>query len=1152
MTGPRRPRSVGWKLTALVTLALLVLSFSIIPASALYLTGGTTAASGKSSQASVAGEQVTSSSEAAPSGASLNGGGSATTVSYWSDEGSYLNTYLRSSVVGSDGSIYQVGGIFTSSPYDPHLPESSPSSEKDSASPSVSISTLAPEDIVLGFLAAAGDPGTVTAGSGFKLIEAPQNTPVAAVEYAIVDSYQSSLSVGFSLGSATEWQMVGDAIEAAPFGILGIDGVASNNRCGGAGSCTATLTTSDSKDVIIALCADGGTGDGQPSVSGAGLTWYMRSTPTLLASTPWISEWYAIAASPLNDGQITCTGGTTGNVDIQVFGISGADTNENTIAGSEAFVLKYSSTGTLQWSQVWSLTSCSEQFAVAASVQGNYLYVTGDVAIATPCPKSTTVSDDIFLLKLSTSTGDVASGGEEVFSGNGNDSVSSVAVSPNGDWVFLGGATECCSTMSSAAQGTPIVIGVNSAFSAYWAQDFQGEGHGAITGVVASPNSNSVAASGMGDSAFVLNYTSSGTMQWSEAIAELSGSTEALTGIAIGPSSGTGTHFLYLIGSESDCTTAVDFGEIALIIDIPIIIFDVATFDWEFLGLSITFEVLNTLWSQPPQPACFTGTFVGALPAPIASDAAPWGPGIAGWRDDVNSSSQSYYPLSIAVDPAGDNIYLAGFVGFTSDSGGAYIFDVATASNTAKEGTLLAASYLGLADANTPELANLDSVTVSGTGAVTLSGSTTSSTNQLTFSAGLQNSTFSLWAATVFWGGTSEPVSLTATSYSSQTASPTSSSDTYVSNAWNSFLLLTSAPADAAVTFVLTPGGVGDMLEEDITPSCGGLQQAAQTLVSGDTYDFFAGSTVPVISACAYHPAEEAFSGWSSSSSSVVLGSTVSWSTSLEVNGPGTITAAFGASVGLTVNMGYGCYSLNPNPTNVTGTFLCGGGTYYFHLDTPVTYCSVNSAYNSGPDSGLITNAPYSILELGGNSIPSPTPTTNATPTEYPTCMTFTPSQSVTVASPAVDPVPITFSEDGLPTGADWGVSLVGYLIYYPSANPSPVWQAQEYSPTTSAGSSITINGFGENNGLSSGTEYPFSYTVNTVSYDGCTYTPTSSTGEFFLNAAFSTAISYTGDCGSSGGGGGCYAPPAPAFMYVDMMPELFGAITGCMPACEC
>ena len=110
---------------------------------------------------------------------------------------------------------------------------------------------------------------------------------------------------------------------------LALDGHAAGHAAAGATSVTATLTTANANDVIIAFYVYRGAlqSGGSYGVSGGGLTWHQRVS-VANGTTVTIAEFYAIASAPLSAQVITGTQ-ATGDTEAQslfVFGISGANT----------------------------------------------------------------------------------------------------------------------------------------------------------------------------------------------------------------------------------------------------------------------------------------------------------------------------------------------------------------------------------------------------------------------------------------------------------------------------------------------------------------------------------------------------------------------------------------------------------------------------------------------------------------------------------------------------------------------------------------------------------------------------------------------------------------------------------------------------------
>lgn len=86
-----------------------------------------------------------------------------------------------------------------------------------STTPSVTISTSNPNDMILGLFCQGGS-GTWTPGSGFSFLIAPSTytNPVFDGEYEIVSATQTNLAVSVTSSVSNAWAAIGDAIAASP------------------------------------------------------------------------------------------------------------------------------------------------------------------------------------------------------------------------------------------------------------------------------------------------------------------------------------------------------------------------------------------------------------------------------------------------------------------------------------------------------------------------------------------------------------------------------------------------------------------------------------------------------------------------------------------------------------------------------------------------------------------------------------------------------------------------------------------------------------------------------------------------------------------------------------------------------------------------
>src|SRR5207247_8432393 len=108
-----------------------------------------------------------------------------------------------------------VSGANTNSPFDPNVSIPATNSA-NSASPSVSISTSNANDFIIGTFASSPAPTTLSAGSGFTLIESQLFQRAIADEYKIVSTTQTNLAISYSITGTVNWGMIGDAIQAGP------------------------------------------------------------------------------------------------------------------------------------------------------------------------------------------------------------------------------------------------------------------------------------------------------------------------------------------------------------------------------------------------------------------------------------------------------------------------------------------------------------------------------------------------------------------------------------------------------------------------------------------------------------------------------------------------------------------------------------------------------------------------------------------------------------------------------------------------------------------------------------------------------------------------------------------------------------------------
>lgn len=126
------------------------------------------------------------------------------------------------------------------------------------------------------------------------------------------------------------------AIACPAYAAPALDGSAQGSACS-ATNPTATLTTAQTNDVIIAIAGDENNDMSSPAptmtISGGGLTWHKEWDINDTGSgnlSVYVDRtlWYAVAASTLTSQTITATlSGSTDASGLVVFGVSGADTS---------------------------------------------------------------------------------------------------------------------------------------------------------------------------------------------------------------------------------------------------------------------------------------------------------------------------------------------------------------------------------------------------------------------------------------------------------------------------------------------------------------------------------------------------------------------------------------------------------------------------------------------------------------------------------------------------------------------------------------------------------------------------------------------------------------------------------------------------------
>jgi hypothetical protein len=99
-----------------------------------------------------------------------------------------------------------------------------------------------------------------------------------------------------------------------------------NNQCTTSTTCTATLSTSHTNDVVVAACYGAGSGLTFSISDTGGLTWHQRSATYSPSNNRQIAVFYAAAASALSSDSIKCTSSVNSNLVAILWAVNGANT----------------------------------------------------------------------------------------------------------------------------------------------------------------------------------------------------------------------------------------------------------------------------------------------------------------------------------------------------------------------------------------------------------------------------------------------------------------------------------------------------------------------------------------------------------------------------------------------------------------------------------------------------------------------------------------------------------------------------------------------------------------------------------------------------------------------------------------------------------
>jgi hypothetical protein len=279
--------------------------------------------------------------------------GSATQANYfsewWAPSSGILTAAVITATFGSTvaGSVlaFGISGGNTSTPFDASL--TLPTVIPYSSSPSSSGSFVA-TTATASFLFSIGGSciGTTfvagTIPAGFSFIDNGSNSggtnwANVGAAYKSFTSAQNNLFPQWNwFSSSNNWSCITDALQSANSSAPTLDGHANGIHSGGT-TCTVTLTTTQTNDIIIVGTAVGNNSSTPPTVSnvsGGGLTWARRSRAQCLTVTTGNSgystteEWWALAPTALTGTVITITySGTIDDSAAVAFGVNGCNTS---------------------------------------------------------------------------------------------------------------------------------------------------------------------------------------------------------------------------------------------------------------------------------------------------------------------------------------------------------------------------------------------------------------------------------------------------------------------------------------------------------------------------------------------------------------------------------------------------------------------------------------------------------------------------------------------------------------------------------------------------------------------------------------------------------------------------------------------------------
>ena len=191
-----------------------------------------------------------------------------------------------------------------------------------------------------------GDTGNKlqTAGAGMTLIQATRAGQDAYAQYEVLSSSISSSTLAFGTAQGNDFGVIVDAINpsastttsssTSTTNSLAIDGSVSTG-CGYVTTCSVSLTTTQSNDVIIVGCDCWPSGTTFSVKDSAGLTFIPRESQLDIGGGQFVQTWYAISTSALSSDTISVTTTDTGETwyGVVALAVSGASTSQPFMAG---------------------------------------------------------------------------------------------------------------------------------------------------------------------------------------------------------------------------------------------------------------------------------------------------------------------------------------------------------------------------------------------------------------------------------------------------------------------------------------------------------------------------------------------------------------------------------------------------------------------------------------------------------------------------------------------------------------------------------------------------------------------------------------------------------------------------------------------------